>query len=236
MATPTAQPAQRISDDRTAAERPAGTRLAGLLGAAFAVSVIAQNLWTGAAGILPDPDASAADVVETFVDHNGAYAVLLGWVALNIVAISVFLAGAHHRLRRAQPIWSGVGLVGGISLIVFFAMVNLPIAALATGGESLADSPQLVDALWHMHGAAFAFAGIALGIALAGFSLAAAGAELVPRWFRTVGPVGGAVIILASVPVQAGAEGSPATMVGVLGFLIWLLFLVIFGLRIWREA
>lgn len=81
-----------------------------------------------------------------------------------------------------------------------------------------------------------AFNKIALGLALAGFSLAAVGSGLVPRWFRIVGPAGAAVMIAASVPVQAGAEGDPATMVGVIGFVTWVLFLLVFGARLRREA
>lgn len=213
-----------------------GVRVAGVAGIAFAASVVAQNLWSGAVGLLPDGDAGAAEVLDVFADNGGAYGILVGWVALNLVALAVFLAGAYDRLRRDEPMWANVGLIGGITLMVFFAMVNLPIVALAAGADSLAGSPELVEMLWTMHGAAFALAGVALGIALVGFSLAASSAGLAPRWFRTVGPIGAAIIIAASVPVQAAAEGSPATMVGVAGFLIWLLFLVVCGTRMWREA
>lgn len=54
-------------------------------------------------------------------------------------------------------------------------------------------------------------------------------------WFRIVGPVGALAIIAFSVPVQHGAEGEAYTVTGGIGFLAWLLFLVVFGLRLWRE-
>lgn len=38
-----------------------------------------------------------------------------------------------------------------------------------------------------------------------------------------------------SVPVKAMGEGSSKLMFGLVGFLVWLLFLVVVGLRIWRE-
>lgn len=53
-----------------------------------------------------------------------------------------------------------------------------------------------------------------------------------PRWFRVVGPAGAAAIVGFSIPVQTAADGSPVTMGGALGFLAWLLFLVLFGLRL----
>jgi len=69
-----------------------------------------------------------------------------------------------------------------------------------------------------------------------GFGWASVAAGLVPAWFRIIGRVGGAVLIVASIPVKAGTEGSAATMVGVLGFVIWLVFLAVLGTRMWREA
>ena len=214
----------------------AGLRLAAWAGMAFAVSVIAQNLWAQGTAVLPDADATPAEVVDAFVDAGNATAVLVSWVAANLILIVTFLAGAHHRLRRDEPVWAGLGLVGGAALVAFFVMLQVPIVALAVGGQSLADSPELVSVLWTSHRAIFAFAGLALGLALVGFSLAAASAGLVPGWFRIVGPVGAAIMIGASIPVQAGAEGEPATMVGLVGFVVWLAFLLIFGNRLRQEA
>jgi hypothetical protein len=59
---------------------------------------------------------------------------------------------------------------------------------------------------------------------------------LVPGWFRVVGPAGAAVMLVCSVPVKAVAEGSPATMGALVGFLVWLVLLAVLGTRIWREA
>jgi hypothetical protein len=236
MAVTTSSASGVGADAAAAVPRAGGVRVAGLAGLAFALSVVAQNVWSGGANLLPDADATSDEILEVFAEHEGAYGILVGWVAVNLVILAIFLAGAHQRLRRNEPVWANVGLVGGITLMVFFTMVNLPIVALAAGTESLAGSPELVETLWTAHGAAFAFAGLALGIALFGYSLAAVVAGVVPRWFRVVGPAGAAVIVVASVPVQAGAEGSPATMIGLLGFLTWLLFVAMCGTRMWRET
>ena len=210
-------------------------RLAGTAGMAFAVSVIAQNVWSQGAGITPEADANPAEVVSTFVDTATEQGILTAWVAANLVLMALFLAGAHARLRRSEPVLATAGLVGGVLLMAFFAMLNVPRVALSLADDGWAEEPALVDALWTMHLATFAFAGLSLGLALAGFSLAAARAGLVPRWLGVVGPAGAAVIVLASIPVRVGADGSAATMVGVLGFLAWLLFLLVFGQRLRTE-
>jgi hypothetical protein len=210
-------------------------RWAGPAGIAFAVSVAVQNVWAGAAGINPANDAPATSVLAKFAEHADAHGVLSAWVGVNLVLIGLFLAGAHARLRRSAPAWANLGLLGGVLLMALFALVNVPRVALALGADGWQGEPALVDALWDLHLATFAYAGIALGLALLGFSLAAVSAGMVPRWFRIVGPVGAAAIIAFSVPVQAAAAGSEATMGGALGFVAWLAFLVVFGVRLWRD-
>ena len=212
-----------------------GIRWAGLAGMAFAVSVVVQNVWSNAAGVLPDPDADAAAVLEAFADAGSAAGVLVSWVAVNLALLVLFISGAHQRYRAAAPTAATVGLVGGVLLAAIFSMLQLPVVALAVGGDALAGDAGLVSTLWAIHGALFAFSGIALGLALAGLSIAAVRAGLAPRWIRPVGLVGAAVIWLASVPIQAAAEGEPATLVGVVGFLAWLLFLLVAGNRLRQE-
>ena len=212
----------------------AAVKWGGLAGVAFGLSVVLQNVWLGASGIDPGVDAGAAVIVSKFAENATAHGVLAAWVGVNLVLMALFLAAAHTRLRAAEPAWSMLGTIGGVLLMALFALVSVPRVALALGAADMEGEPALVDALWHMHTAVFAYAGIMLGIALLGFSLAAVGAGLVPRWFRVVGPIGAFAIIGFSVPVQVSASGSPATMVGGIGFLAWLLFLVVFGLRLWR--
>lgn len=211
------------------------TRVGGFAGMAFAVSVVAQNAWSQAVGALPAPTADLDTVVAAFADPGPAPGVLAGWVAMNMVLLLVFLSGAHQRLRAASPVWAGLGQLGGVVLVTLFAVLQVPVVALAVHGSELAGSPAVVGALWSMHGAIFALTGIALGTALLGFSLAATDAALLPRWFRAAGPAAAAVIVLASAPVEAGARGEPVTLVGVVGFLTWLLLLLLLGNRMRRE-
>jgi hypothetical protein len=202
---------------------------------AFAVSVAVQNVWSNGAGLQPDADANAAEIVDVFARHAGAHGLLFAWVAVNVALLMAFLAGAGERLQGEAPVATRAGVLGGTLLLVFFPLVNVPLVALAIGGDGLADSPDLVEVLWQAHLAVFASASLVLGVTLTGFALAATKARLVPSWFRIVGPVGGVLLMAGSIPVKAFAEGNPALLFGLLGFLVWLVFLIAFGWRLWRE-
>lgn len=67
-------------------------------------------------------------------------------------------------------------------------------------------------------------------------SRAAAGAGMVPRWFRVVGSAGAAALITAALLELAVTPGVPALMVGLVGFLTRVLFLLVFGARLRRRA
>lgn len=212
------------------------TRWAGLAGLGFAVSVVLENVFIGAAGIRNGPGTPAERVLESVTQYGDAYGVLFAWVALTVVLLAVFVAGAYARLREAAPVLATVGLVGGVLLSALFPLSNAPMVALVVAAKGLAGNLILVELLQAMHLAIFAFAGIALGVALFGYSLASVSAGLAPGWFRIVGPVAALVMIGGSAPIKAVAEGVPATLVSLLGFLVWLAFVAILGFRMWREA
>lgn len=227
--------AVKASRETVAVDLPGSTRLAGFAGIGFAASVVVQNIWANAAGLLPELDAKAAEVTEKISANADGIAILGSWMAVNLLLIGLFLAGIHDRVRAGDATFGRLGGIGGLMVMVFFPMANLPLAVLAAG-DGLAGSASLVEALWRLHNASFAMAEIGLGMALVGFSIAGVRAGLLPRWLQVVGPIGGVVIYGAGVPLKAAAQGSPTLMFGMAGFLIWLVFLVVAGTRMVREA
>ena len=75
-----------------------------------------------------------------------------------------------------------------------------------------------------------------LATALLGFSLAGTAAGITPRWFGLLGPVGAVLMIVAAANGVSIAEGSPIVFVGLIGFLIWLLFVVTTAFRMIRLS
>src|SRR5882762_2396810 len=211
-------------------------RWAGPAGLAFAISVLAQNLFAQAAHIEPKNDANGATIVAKFADQAGAIGALVGWVALNMVILGVFLAAAYSRFRTTGPGWSRLALIGGIMLMALEPLVNVPLIVLAVNGDKLADSPRLAEVLWQLHLAIFGYEGIALGLTLLGVTMAAVAAGHAPRWFGSLATLGAASLVLASTLVQPITDGSAVTFVGAIGFVIWLVVLAVISVNLWRQA
>ncbi len=82
----------------------------------------------------------------------------------------------------------------------------------------------VVSALWMLHNSLFGILGIALGIALAGFSAAAAAGGLVAAPWKQAGGVAGLLLAVSAATTPLALDGSPVMFVGLVGFLVWLVF------------
>ena len=84
----------------------------------------------------------------------------------------------------------------------------------------------VVEGLWVLHNSVFSFLEAAIGIALAGLSVAAAKNGLLSKRWAVAGPVGAALMIGSAMTTPAVVDGSPMFFVGVAGFVVWLAFMV----------
>ena len=81
-----------------------------------------------------------------------------------------------------------------------------------------------------------AFAGVGVAIALLGLSIASARSALVPGWFVVLGPIGAALLLAGSAPVVPAVQGASTRLFMFAGFPVWLLWMVVAGLGLWRET
>jgi hypothetical protein len=184
----------------------------------------------------PDLAAPAAVVLEKATQNAGSYGLLFSWVAVNVVVLAVFLSGAYALFKDTSPLYANLVLVGGALLSVFFPLSNLPLIGIVASGSGLASDSAMVGLLWQMHLAGFAFAELSLSTALFALSRCAANTNLLPGWLCSLGAVGAVLLIGAAVPILTVAQGSPITFVGLIGFLIWLVFLGSLGASMFRTA
>jgi hypothetical protein len=211
-------------------------RWAGPAGFTFTVSVLAQNVYSQAARIEPKSDSSGAQIIAWFADKASANGVLAGWVAVNMIILGLFLAAAHSRFQGGAAGWSRLGQVGGTSLIALFPLVNVPLIVLAVSGDQLADSPHLALALWQMHLALYAYSGVALGLTVLGIGMAAVTAGHAPGWCRPLTVIGALLLSLVAILVQPTADAAPTMLLGVAGFLVWLVVLTVISVNLQRQA
>ena len=100
--------------------------------------------------------------------------------------------------------------------------------------DGLSEPTPAFELMWQLHAAAFALALPALGATFIGAALATHASGLTRPWQRLLGVAGGSLPILAGAGNLAIANGSPLLFVGVLGLAMWLVWLVVTGLRLIR--
>jgi hypothetical protein len=212
-----------------------GARLAGLGAIGFVAVVALQNILRGASA--PANGASGEEVLAYYADHRPTTFVLVATFVLSAAALATFLGGAMRRLLAGnRPGWAITGCVGAAGVMALFAVVvaaEQALSVVATG-----DQPDLgaIEALWAFHSSVFTVLELLLAIALLGLARAGVAADLTPRAFELLAPVGAGLLALGAIagPAIAAGDAMPVFGLAFLGFAVWLAFLVSTGLRLVR--
>jgi hypothetical protein len=208
----------------TRAQAPTLDRLAGGGGLLFAAILVTQNIIrAGAPGFAAGP----AQVSAYFLHHRVAALVPLGLFPLGMIALFPFVAAVWTRADREQTRWwASMGALGAATIAALFAVVNITEIVLTAKAGRLAASPAVVQALWGLHGAAFGLDLAAIAVALIGLSRAAVAVHLIPAWLTVAAWPGAACLLTASAFTVALTNGAAWLAIGLVGFLVWLVFVV----------
>jgi hypothetical protein len=227
--------------------RGSTTRIVGIVALAYAASMIAQNAMFvgGVAQLLGLGDGTAAPtygdplgvVFAYHVANRGAVAVAAGLEAMNMVLILLFVTALHGLVQGrggAGADWSRLAVAAGAALSALFALTIATHIAVVLAADGLSEPNPAFELMWQLHAATFALALPALGATFIGAALATHASGLTRPWQRLLGVAGGSLPILAGLGNLAIADGSPLLFVGVLGLAMWLVWLVVTGLRLIR--
>jgi len=113
--------------------------------------------------------------------------------------------------------------------------VTITEIVLTAKAGSLATSPAVVQTLWAVHGAAFGLDMAAIAVALIGLSRAAAAMRLIPSWLALAAWPGAACLLTASAFTVALVNGGPWVAVGTVGFVVWLVFVIVASISLLRR-
>ncbi len=198
-------------------------RLAGTGGLVFAAVLVADNaIRAGAPGF----DATPGQVNAYFLDHRAAAIVPLGLFPAGLT-LFLFAAGVWARARQEESRWWGsVGVLGAATVAALFAIVNITEIVLTAKAAQLVSSPAVVQALWTLRAAAFGLDLAAIAVALIGLSRAAAAMRLIPSWLALIAWPGAVCLLTASAFTVALADGGPWLAVGLVGFIVWIVFVI----------
>jgi hypothetical protein len=163
----------------------------------------------------------------------------LGLFPLGMVALSVFVAGVWLRAEsgeRAGAWWARVGVLGTAIVAAMFAAVNVADLVLVARPGGAAPSRSLVRVLWTLHNAAFALNFAAVGTALLGLAFAAVACGLAPRWVAWTSGIGAALLVVPAVFAVAVVNGGPWAGIAIAGFALWVVFVIVTSIGLWRRA
>jgi hypothetical protein len=230
-----------------AGSRVSTTRIVGVVAVALAASVVVQNAMFvgGVAQLLGLGDGTGAPtygdplrvVLAYHAANRGAVAVAVGLEAVNLPLLLLFVTALHGLVQRrggAGADWSRLAVAAGATLSALFALVIATHIAVVLAADGLAEPTPAFALIWQLHAAAFALALPALGATFIGAALATHASGLTRPWQWLLGVTGGSLLIMAGAGNLAIADGSPLVFVGVLGLAMWLVWLVVTGLRLIR--
>ena len=225
-ATPTATAGGRVSTARTV----------GAIAIAYAASMLVQN----ALFAFPQApnDGDPLDVVLTYHAQNqSVLAVTSGLEAANMVLVLLFVTALHGLVQRRGGVgadWSRLAVASGATLAALSALTIATHIAVILAAHGQTEPTPAFELMWQLHAAAFALSLPALGATFIGAALATHASGLTRPWQRLFGVAGGSLPILAGLGNLAIADGSPLLFVGVLGLAMWLVWLIVTGLRLIR--
>ena len=209
-------------------------RVGGLAGLGFLVLVGSANIILGVAG-QPSPGASPAEVNEFFASSGAAVGAASSIATLVWICLALFAGGIVARLRQKAPdrveSWPLVGLGAAFMQNTIFSMVVACQIVLSTADLS----SESASALWQLHNALFTLNGTSLALVLLSFSIAGLRAGLIRRWHGTLGLVAAATLALSSFLTPIHIDGGPLILVGLAGFLMWLVWIATYSITLLRE-
>jgi hypothetical protein len=93
----------------------------------------------------------------------------------------------------------------------------------------------VVEAIWVLHGALFAWNGTFLGLALMGLSVGGWRARVIAPWHALAGLVAATLQFSSAILTPWVVEsGGPLGLIGLAGWIIWVAWLVVYGTALIR--
>src|SRR3954447_20110776 len=212
-------------------------RVVGATAIASAALVLIDNTVVGWAGS-PTYAAPIKEVLAFHAHHSAAVAIAVGLEALTLPLLLLFVTGLRGLVGRrggAGADWSRLAVAAGatFSAVTAFYAVLWDGVVLSAGG--LTEPSPVLELVWQMHAAAFAWSLPALGTTFVGAALATHASGLTPSWQRLLAAAGGGLLIIAGTANLAIADGSAILFVGVAGFVAWPVWLLATGIRLVRA-
>ena len=210
-------------------------RAGGLAGIGFGLVVLTVNIILGSAG-QPFAGAPKQEVLDFFATSEsvvrlGSAFAPLAWIFLGVFAAGVAAATRRASVARADG-WALVGLVGAAMQNSLFAVVVACQLVLVNGDLST----DVAWGVWELHNAVFLLNALSLAVIMLSLSIAGLRSGLIRAWHGRLGLVAGGVMTIAAVTSPWAADGGALAMLGFAGFLMWLVWIITYGVTLVRRS
>lgn len=212
------------------------TRIAGVGGLAFGTAVFIGNAFL----VLPAKPLGGARlsaIVRYYSEHGStvgmfSYVAPIAWAAISLFAAGVVISTESEGRPNG---WALMGLAGIATMIATFCGVVTADLVLAARASTLESTPLYTQLLWDYHMVLQILNLTFVAIALGGFGMAAVTAGTAP-WLGRLALVGAVLLLAGATQTSPGLVGRGPTLIALPGFLIWLIFVIGYSVKMIRSA
>ena len=202
-------------------------------GLVFAGAVLVQNAMRAK---FPANDVSAEEVMSYYADHRTVTMALAVMMPIGLVGLATFLGAVIARVARSAGRAAAVtGAFGAAGIIATFTMLTAFDVAIAGYIHRGAANVAVVDGMWVVHNAVFGFLLASIGVALAGLARASVASGLLSTRWNHAGLIGGGLLLAGAATTPAIIDGSPTMFIGVVGFVVWVAFVIRTSVALLRQ-
>jgi hypothetical protein len=211
-------------------------RVAGWAAIGFAMAVLALNLIENVGTGRPDPGSAADEVARWAVGASpylwaSTILVPAAWVLLVLVTVTTWDEARSTGRSMLSPM---LAVVGSAMTMGTLSAAIAADAVLISSVEVL--SADAVEVLSGVATVLFLLNWAALSVTLFGLSRTMLDLRVAPRWTNRVSAAGSALLLAGSAQSAAALDGVlPGLLLGLAGFAIWILFLLVIGVRLVRA-
>jgi len=209
-------------------------RLAGISGIVFVVLGVTLSVLPIIASF-PANDAPIQEISAYYENNKVTTKAVVSvamvvWPALLLFVSGVFLIVRPMEQQRHEA-WSILTLLGiAVQSAVFIVVIGTNAAFLIRADTILANAGAM-EALWGLQRAALSIDGAGAGVALVALAIGTFRAGVAPKWLTIGGLAGGMLLLVGSVAVHAAPNGWDVMIIPMVGFVLWLLWILIMGSR-----
>lgn len=208
------------------------SKMMGVGALGFAVCIVTNNIIENAVTGRPEPGVGDDEVLAWALDAGPHLWSSTISFPLSMVFLFAFVVGLASRLRSAGEDTT-MAFVGGLGVAMMFGGLSTAFAAdavLISRADEL--SLEMVGVLTDLTTALFIMNWVVLALTLWALSRAAWTLRLIPGWLERLTLAGAVALAFGSMVTIAALRGTLLPLlVGLFGWAVWVLFLVVVGIR-----